>query len=82
MSELGDDFAAMREHGKIKKKSNLQNAKAVFAENEVEFSEKSPIHFIVGEYDFWPSTGLFISRRTRKRGRGIFNLIKKVKGTT
>lgn len=79
MSELGEDFALMRERGKQKRKSNLQTSRETLNQYGVEFSEKSPVQLIVGEYDFWPSTGLFVSRRTRKRGRGVFNLIKRIK---
>jgi hypothetical protein len=26
--------------------------------------------------DYWPGTGLFIQRKTKKEGRGIYNLLK------
>ena len=28
--------------------------------------------------DFWPSTGLFINLKTKRRGRGVFNIIKAI----
>lgn len=31
---------------------------------------------MIGDFDFYPSTGLFRNRKTNKKGRGIFNLIK------
>lgn len=36
-------------------------------------------YFVGNEYDYWPRTGLFIHRKTKVRGRGVHNLIKKVK---
>ena len=37
-------------------------------------------HIIIkNRWDFWPSTGLFIDRKSKKKGRGVRNLIKIVK---
>ncbi len=36
-------------------------------------------HLFVAElFDFWPSTGLYINRKTLKRKRGVFTLIKEI----
>lgn len=76
MSELGDDFRAWREHRRKKKAKNLEFAPDIFREHDVKFRMLSDDHFRVGEFDFWPSTGLFIRRKNKERGRGIYNLIK------
>lgn len=39
-------------------------------------SNNGGIHLVIGDFDFWPSTGLFKNRKTGKKGRGVFNLIK------
>ena len=31
--------------------------------------------------DFWPSTGLWIFRKTKWKGRGVFNLLKRLKAS-
>lgn len=30
--------------------------------------------------DFWPGTGKWIARDTKRKGRGVFNLLKYIKG--
>lgn len=34
----------------------------------------------VGDYDFWPSTGLYMNRKTKVKRWGIEGFIKTVKG--
>ena len=36
-------------------------------------------HIRVGEYDYWPVNGLFMHRETFRRGRGIYNLLDRLK---
>jgi len=79
MSELGETYAALREHNQEKRRYNLHSSIGILEKNEVPVEELSPTHFRVGVYDFWPSTGLFINRKTGQRGRGVFNLLKKIK---
>lgn len=80
MSELGETFKAMREHGKAKRQSNSEFSIEALKRHGVEFEMLNPHgpHLRVGEIDFWPSTGLFINRRTQKRSRGIHNLLTKL----
>lgn len=52
----------------------------LLTENEIKFEQLGSYHFYVERsYDYWPRTGLFIHRKSTKRGRGVFNLIKKIK---
>lgn len=41
-----------------------------------------PYHYLIKKsdiaIDYWPRTGLFIDRKDKKRGRGVFNLLKKL----
>lgn len=77
--EYAEAFKALREEGRKKRASNLANSLNLLSASEVPFRILSSTHVRVGDYDFWPSTGLFIHTKTKKRGRGIFNLIRKVK---
>ena len=36
-------------------------------------------HYRVYDFDYWPSTGKFYNQRTGEIGRGIKNLIKRIK---
>lgn len=76
MSELGDTFREWREYKKKKKAKNLEFAPDILHENGIRFKALTMEHYRIGEYDFWPTTGLYIHRKTKKRGRGVFNLIK------
>ena len=79
MSEIGDDFKALREMRKEKRASNRESSIEVLTSKDIAFQQLSDTHFRIGEFDFWPSTGLFMNRKSGKRGRGVFNLIRKVK---
>jgi hypothetical protein len=80
MSELAEDFKFMREVKREKKQSNLENSISLLHKNGIEFdSFNGGTHLKVGDYDFWPSTGLFINRKTYERRRGIFTLIASIK---
>lgn len=79
MSDLGEVFKVMKETSKIKRNRNHESSMGILWDQGIEFKVLSDTHLRVGEYDFWPSTGLFIHVKTKKRGRGVFNLIKKIK---
>jgi hypothetical protein len=78
MSELGEDFKAYREMKRTKRADNHARAEKILKEKQIPHIRLSASHYRVGAFDFWPATGLFIERRTGKRGRGIFNLLKRV----
>jgi len=61
------------------KEFNLHSSLIILIKSNIGFTTKNFVHYIVGDFDYWPSTGLFISRTTKKRGRGIKNLLKQVK---
>lgn len=77
--EYADAFKAMREEGRKKRASNLDSSLNLLIAANISFKLLSPTHARVGEYDFWPSTGLFIHIKTKKKGRGVRNLIKRLK---
>ncbi len=77
--EYADAFKALKEEGRQKRAVNLSSSLNLLASRGIPFKLHSATHAQVGEYDFWPSTGLFIHRKTKKRGRGVQNLIRKLK---
>lgn len=79
MGDMGDIFSEFREAGKVKRNNNLLSSIKILTQNKIEFKKLSDTHVRVKDFDFWPSTGLFINTKTKKRGRGVFNLIQKLK---
>lgn len=79
MSEMAETFKAMREQSQARRKENYENAIKILTNRNIEFFVLSDSHLRVGNFDFWPSTGLFIGIKNKSRGRGIFNLIGKLK---
>ncbi len=59
---------------------NQSRSLALLEEEGIIYKKFNPFHFLVDNaYDYWPRTGLFVKRKGRVKGRGIFNLIKKIK---
>lgn len=81
MSELAENFKEMRENSKVKRAKNLFRSTEIVKESGVKFEVKNGgYHLVVDDrYDFYPSTGMFIERKTRKTGRGVFKLLEKMK---
>jgi hypothetical protein len=76
MSDLGETFKAFREAGQEKRQSNLERSVALLDAQKVPYTRLSEHHLRIGDYDFWPSTGLWISRtHKRSKGRGVLNLL-------
>lgn len=79
MGDMGEIFRAMREHKKETKQARKHWALQVLDDNRIEYqvlSENGP-HLRLGEFDFWPSTGVFVHRKIRGlRGVGVKQLMK------
>lgn len=79
MGDMGEIFRAMREDKKQKKEVRKHWALQVLDDNRIEYtvlSENGP-HLRIGEFDFWPSTGVFVHRKIRGlRGVGVKQLMK------
>lgn len=67
-----------KEERKEKKKRNYDFSVNLLKEKWVKFKISGPSHVILENFDFYPSTWLFINKKTKKKGRGIFNLLKLV----
>ncbi len=83
MSDIGDDFAALKEAGKKKKADNQESSTRILIDKSIPFTSHNwGNHLVVyGNeiiFDFWPSTGKFISRNKKTKGRGVFSMIKKL----
>ena len=82
MGDMGEVFNAYRQDRKAKKEQNLTNSVAILDEKQIEYTMPSYTHYVVkfGDsfVDYWPSTGKFICRKSKKVGRGIRNLIKHI----
>jgi len=80
MGDMAKVFRDMTEYKKAKRKDNTEKSTTMLKVKGIQFvSKNNGAHLIVGNYNFWPSTGLFENRLTKKKGRGIYNLIKKLK---
>lgn len=86
VGDIGDYWndvsPALNQYSKQKRWSNLDSSKKILQDAGVLFEEKANGHIIIHEgdkYDFWATTGLFINRKTKQRGRGVFNLLKKIR---
>ncbi|MFJ7951564.1 hypothetical protein ACIQZG_08555 [Lysinibacillus sp. NPDC096418] len=88
MSEIGEFWRDMKplqkERNQKKKESDYHSSKRLLKAQKIQHIEHDNGHFVVADkngvfYDFWATTGLFINRKTKRRGRGIKDLLKLVK---
>lgn len=84
--DMSATFRAMKEHSKQKKRSNLKSSTELLIERGIEFQSCNEglqlvIRGAVHTWDFWPSTGKFVQRKTLKKGRGVFNLLKQIEAS-
>lgn len=75
-SGLAQDFRSLHAAGKARRASNRERSVAILQEKGIEFERFSESHLRIGRFDFWPGTGLFINRDTKREGRGVFNLLQ------
>ncbi len=80
------DYDEMTERSKLKRASNRESSAGVLMDRGISFTAHNKgAHLIVeavlcgAVFDFWPGTGKFIRRGNGETGRGVFNLIKKIK---
>lgn len=76
----GDFWRKIREASQKKRWENDRRS-IEFLESkgfEVKVLDKSISHYRIGDYDFWATTGKFINRKTKAKGRGVFNLYRRL----
>lgn len=82
MSDMGDDFNAMREFKQAKKAKNREVSAAILSRSGILFSTSNcGAHLVVSAghktVDFWPGTGLWIVRgQETYRRRGVRKLVE------
>lgn len=84
------DWAVLKEHFKTasqeRRAGNRESSPELLEQAGVRFkSSNNGAHLIVTgsdweRIDFWPGTGKWIARDTKRKGRGVFNLLKYIKG--
>jgi hypothetical protein len=80
MSELGELYADWKKEKQAKKECNRIGSEDILIQRGIKFKKFTADHWRVGDWNYWPATGLFIHVKEKKRGRGVFNLIKKLEG--
>lgn len=82
MSEISEIFKALKINKQEKKLDNHTKSINILKEKNIPYKMLSSTHIrIEDSFDFWPTTGLFINIKTKKRGRGIFKLLKEIKAS-
>lgn len=77
MGEMAEVLNAMRQHKKHSRANNTVKRTELLKSHGIKFESKNNgAHLILEHrFDFWPSTGLWIDRETKKRGGGIPRLL-------
>lgn len=83
MSDVGDDYRALREESQKKRADNRQSSAIYLQEKDIPFESKNGGAHLVVEgrdcfIDFWPGTGKWITRNGQK-GFGVANLVNFIK---
>ena len=68
------------ESKKDKRLSNTQWSTNYLVSQGIEFESKNKgSHLVLKDFDFWPATGLFICKQTKKQRRGVKHLVNMIK---
>ncbi len=80
MSEVAEMFRDLKKISQEKKANNEKNSLNILKQNGIEYKvlNEASKHYRVMDFDYWPSTGKFYNQKTGEKGRGIFNLIKRI----
>lgn len=81
MGDMKDEFQSLKQLKQNRRLNNRDSSTAMLARKGYKFerfNDGNQLYLFENDCDFWPSTGLFIFRKTGKRGRGVFNLLKEL----
>ena len=83
MGDMGDTFREWDKAKKEKKAGNLIYSTNLLKDKGIDFESKNGgVHLVVtgckGIYDFWPSTGKWKKRGTKKYKRGVHKLLVEI----
>ena len=81
MSDVKEIYDALKIDGQKKREFNRKNSPKVLKKNKIEYEDMNKgAHLLVArQVDFWPGTGLWICRDTKRRGRGVEKLVEFMK---
>jgi len=84
---MGNAFREMKEYRQNKRAENRESSRRILEDRGIDYDSKNGgAHLIIfypgGRVDFWPGTGKYIDDVSGKSGRGVFNLVKLIKGGT
>ena len=83
MSELGEMFAEMKARRKARNLARKSESTALLLSSGIKFESKNYGEQLIimtakGVIDFYPSTGQYIKRASKKRQNGVNKLIKQI----
>lgn len=80
--EEENEWAEHRRLAKERKENNRKSSLKILQERGIkwELLNLETRHYRVEGFDYWPTTGKFYNQKTKQKGRGVFNLIKILKG--
>lgn len=82
MEDERNEWDEHRAERRAKKAANRTSSLAILAARgfKVETLNEAIAHYRVDGVNFWPTTGKFYDPKSGHRDRGVFNLIKYLKG--
>lgn len=81
MGEMGDLWRQHNKERKEKRWDNLDRSLSLLRKVNVKFKsfDTQGLHLLIDErIDFWPTTGRWVVRNSKDKGRGVQQLIKYV----
>lgn len=83
MGDVGETFRAFKEIRKAElkeqKEARHKEAMELLVKNEVQFNTVGPFYLLVeGRIDYWPTTGRFIDRKTKRKAFGVRELLRHI----
>lgn len=84
MSDTIDDFRSLAGLARDEREKRREAVPKILEDANIGFASfNEDRHLIIDSpfdtVDFWPGTGLYIWRKTKKRSNGVQNLIKEIK---
>lgn len=81
---MPSDFTDMQQESVDRRANNRQKSAEILTRNNINFEPKNHgAHLVVTHkdvtVDFWPGTGKFVFRGRPTYGRGVFNLLRKLR---
>ena len=79
-TEEGDVWREIKKINTDKRWSNDKSSIEILKRKKIEYKvlNASLSHYKVGDWDFWATTGKFYNQKTKRKGRGVFNLLKEL----